>query len=402
MIMINHPDHVQHVLVDQHDNYDKDNFLYRAVRAVLREGLIGNRGGEAWHGHRRLMQPSFNRGSVAGFTTTMSRLAEELLRAWAPQVDSGTVVDVTTPLSDLALKIVLGTLFGVEPDERTRTFERNFLEVNRILGNFLRSPFPPLSWPSPSRNRLRALTGELDEFVSRLIRERLADGGSRHDLFTQLLGAVDEETGLGLTSDQLSHEVLAMIVAGYETSGNSIAWVFYQLAQHPDVQRQVQAEVDAVLDGRAPEVTDLPKLSYTRMVIDETLRLFTPAWQTMRHAIDGDVIGGYRIPRGSDIHLNFFALHRHPEFWPDPNRFDPQRFTPEAVAGRPRHAYQPFGSGPRHCIGKHFALAELHIVTVMLAQTFHVSRPEGQPPAGFAPLVTLHPKGGLHLRLHHR
>ncbi|MFY1632489.1 cytochrome P450 [Solwaraspora sp. WMMB335] len=412
MVVLTNPDHVHHVLVDRHTNYDKENFLYRTVRAILREGLIGNPGGATWSRNRRLMQPTFNHASVARFAPNMTGQTAELLRAWPPRAASGAVVDVVPPLADLALKIVLRSLFGVDPDARSRKFERDFLEVNRRLGDFLRFPFPPLHWRTPARDRLRFLTREMDGFVSYLFQVRQGrteqadghrSGPQQQDLFTLLVRAVDAETGTGLTPTQLANEVLAMIIAGYETTSNSIAWVFYQLARHPEVQHRVHDEVDDVLGGRMPAFDDLPRLPYSRMVVDETLRMFTPAWQTMRRAVDDDVIDGYHIPGGTELHLNMFLLHRHPDFWPAPDRFDPDRFTPEAVAARPRHAYQPFGSGPRYCIGKHFALAELHLILVMLAQTFSVTLPAAdQPPVGFAPLVTLHPKGGLHLRLYRR
>ncbi|WP_347403662.1 cytochrome P450 [Solwaraspora sp. WMMD792] len=403
MVVITNPEHIHHVLVDKHANYDKENFLWRTVRAVLREGLIGNRGDETWQRNRRLMQPTFNNASVARFAPNMTGLTADMIHRWAPEAASGAPVDVVGPLTDLALKIVLRSLFGVEPDERSHQFERDFLEVNRRLGDFLRFPFPPLSWRTPSRNRIRALTRDLDGFVRYLIETRQHEpDGDHRDLFSLLRHAVDPVTGSGLTPQQLSNEILAMIIAGYETTSNSISWVYYQLARHPQVQQRVHDEVDTVLDGRVPTFDDLPRLAYTRMVIDETLRLFTPAWQTMRRAVTDDVIGGYHIPQGTEVLMNLFLLHRHPDFWPDPDRFDPDRFTPAAVAARPRHAYQPFGSGPRHCIGKHFARTELHLITVMLAQTFAVSLPEDAPPVGFAPLVTLHPAGGMRLRLHRR
>lgn len=402
MVMINHPEYLHHVLVDNHRNYDKDNFLYRAVRTVLREGLIGNKGGETWRTHRKLMQPSFRLSSVAGFTAGITDLTTKMLRGWESRLDQDAVVDITTEVADIALKIVLRSLFGVDAGARARKFERDFLEVNAISGRFLRFPFPPLSWKSPMRNRLRVLIREMDDFIAYLIDHRSNDGNDRPDLFTLLRDAVDEETGAGLTPTQLASEILAMIIGGYETSSNSISWIFYNIADHPDVQRRLQDEVDGVLDGRVPTFDDLSRLTYTRMVVDETLRMFTPAWQTMRHAIEDDVIDGYRIPGGTDVYLNLFTFHRHPEFWPDPTRFDPERFAPEEVAKRPRNVYQPFGSGPRHCLGKHFALTELHIMTAMLAQRFHVTKPDGQPPVGFDPLITLHPKGGIQLRLRRR
>lgn len=401
-VMVNHPDYVQRVLVDNHQNYDKDNFLYRATRTVLRDGLLANKGGEEWRLHRKIMQPTFHRSNVPAFTDAISELTGVMLRQWETHAREGSTVEVTSDVADLALRIVLRALFGLDADDRGRKFERDFLEVNAIMGDFFRFPFPPLSWKSPMRNRLRFLLGELDAFIAYLIEARLGTENNRPDLFTLLLNAVDEDTGTGLTHQQLANEILSMIIAGYETTSNSIAWTCYQLAEHPDMQRRVHEEVDSVLGGRVPAFDDLPKLTYTRMVIDETLRLFTPGWQTMRRAVAEDVLGEYRIPQGTNIYLNLFTFHRHPDFWPDPLRFDPERFSAAAIAERPRNAYLPFGLGPRHCIGKHFALTELHVIATMLAQTFHVTRPPGQPPVGFEPLVTLHPKGGIHLLLQRR
>jgi cytochrome P450 len=318
-VMVNHPDYLQHVLVDNHQNYNKDNFLYRATRTVLREGLVANKGGAEWRRHRRLMQPSFQHASVASFTTNISDLTGEMLTRWEKRFGDDTVVDVSTEVADLALQIVLRSLFGIVSPDRGRRFAEDFVEVNSIAGDFFRFPFPPLSWYSPKRNRLRQLIHSLDAFIADLIETRMNSEADKPDLFTLLLNAMDEETGTGLTHDQLANEILSMIIAGYETSSNSIAWIFYQLAAHQDVQRRVQDEVDSALEGRVPGFEDLPKLPYTRMVVDETLRMFTPAWQTMRHAVDDDVIGDYHIPRGTDIYLNMFTFHRHPEFWPEPD-----------------------------------------------------------------------------------
>jgi cytochrome P450 len=395
MVLINHPDYFQHVLVDAHAHYDKDNFLYRAVQTVFRGGLVSNPGGERWRVRRRMMQPSFNRGSIVDFTPGMTELTGGLLRKWADRPDPGAVVDVSGDIGDLTLKIVLRSLFGVEAGAEVRAFERNFLELNTIVGNFFRMPFPPLG----RRPRLRALIQEMDDFVDRLIRARQADPQDRRDLFAALLNGTHGRDGGVFTQEELLGEILSTIVSGYETSSHSIAWVFYRLARHPEIQSRVQEEADRVLEGRVPTLESLAKMPYTRMVIDETLRLHTPAWQTMRRALRDDEIGGYRVPRGSSVYLNFLTYHRHPDFWPDPERFDPERFTPENVARRPRNVYQPFGSGPRFCIGKYFALTEIHLVTAMLAQVFTVSVPAGQPPVGFAPLVTLHPKGGIRLHL---
>jgi cytochrome P450 len=193
-----------------------------------------------------------------------------------------------------------------------------------------------------------------------------------------------------------------MLLAGYETTTLALSWLFYYIADQPGVQQRIQEEVDEVLGPRVPEFEDLPNLTYTRMVVDETLRLCPPAWQTTRHAVADDEIDGYFIPAGTNLNLNIFMMHRHPQFWSNPMAFDPGRFSRAEVAARPRQAYQPFGSGPRHCLGKHFALTELHLVTAMIAQVFSIARPAGLAPVKFSPLATLHPSTSIHLRLKRR
>ncbi|WP_030949876.1 cytochrome P450 [Streptomyces sp. NRRL S-646] len=405
VVMLNHPDLVQHVLVDHHTTYDKDTFMYRSVRSVIGDGLVAHEGGRVWHQRRRMLQPAFHRASVSRFTSVMADETDRMLAAWTRHGGEASAVDVTASAADLALKIVLRSLFGAASDERAARFEQDFLETNALAGAFFRFPFPPLGWPTPAHRRLRSRVAAMHGFIAELIDSRTHRGGddpARPDLFSLLLHALDEETGSRLTREQVTSEVLSMIVAGYETTSNAIAWICHQLAHLPEVQLRLQDEVDRVLGGRTPRFKDLTHLTYARMVVDETLRLFTPAWQTMRRAAADDVVGGHRIPAGTGIYINFLTLHRHPEFWPDPERFDPERFDPKAQAGRPRHAYQPFGAGPRHCIGKHFALTELLIITVMIAQSCTLARVPGTPRTSFAPLLTLHPADNIRLHIRSR
>jgi cytochrome P450 len=401
VVLISHPDHVHHVLVENHENYDKDTFFFRVGRVALRDGLVVNPGGESWRQQRKLMNPSFHRPSVALIARNITDLTEERLREWESRLDQDggiDIYDMTREAGNLAVKIVVQSLFGVDMRERTDHFIEDFLQINMIFGNFFRCPFPPLSW----RRKLRVQIRKMDGFVADLIRKRLQEPAEQQDLFSMLFNAIDEETGRKLTERQLAVEILNMLLAGYETTTLALSWLFYYIADHPAVQRRIQAEVDEVLGQRVPAFEDLPKLTYTRMVVDEILRLCPPAWQTTRHAVADDEIDGYFIPAGTNLNLNIFMMHRHPQFWSNPTAFDPDRFSRQEVAARPRQAYQPFGSGPRHCLGKHFALTELHLITAMIAQVFHIARPAGLAPVKFSPLATLHPSTSIHLRLQRR
>ncbi|WP_436493812.1 cytochrome P450 [Actinokineospora sp. HUAS TT18] len=401
MAMVNHPDFFEHILVRNHENYTKNTFLFRAVEPILRGGLIGNVGGEPWRRQRRIMQPSFHRPQVAGFAENMTDETSRMLRRWDHQYKPGDVVNVSTELGQLAMRIVFRSLFGADIGDRGKSIEDMFLEANQIVGGFFRFPFPPINWPTPGHLRLKKIIRTMDGYVSDVIDSRIDSDEEHHDLLNALLNAVDHD-GTGMSPLQLHREVLNLIIGGYETTSNTVSWLMYMVGQHPDVQAKLHAEVDSVLGGRVPGFDDVLKLTYTRQVVDETLRLYTPAWQTMRSSVEEDEICGYRIPAKSDLYLNMFTLHRHRDYWTDPDTFEPDRFLPSEVAKRPRHAYIPFASGPRNCIGKHFALTELVIILAMITQAYRVVIPEKLRDVQVEPLITLHPKGGVHLRMDRR
>ncbi|MDN0197967.1 cytochrome P450 [Streptomyces sp. S.PNR 29] len=407
MILVNHPDHIRHVLVDAEARYDKNATLFKVVRPVLRDGLIAVADKERWRRQRHMMAPHFTPRTVSAFADNMTSETVHMLKRWEsrPQQDAA-LLDVTDEIGQLALRIVNRSLFSADVSQAAQDFERAFGIANSELGSFFRFPFPPLTWPTPRRRRLRQAIDSMDRFVSGVIRKRLDGEDAGHssaapDLLTLLLHTVDED-GVGMDVEQLHHEVLNLCIGAFETTTNTLSWAFYLLARHPEAEARLHEEVDRVLAGRVPRFEDLARLTYTRMVIDETLRIYSPAYQTMRHAREEDVIAGYRIPAGSNILLNSYLLHRHPDFWSDPETFDPDNFTPERVAERPKHAYIPFGSGQRVCIGKHFALTELVLVLATVARGHRLVLPAGAPAVEPDPLITLHPRGGVHLRLAHR
>ncbi|NJQ03597.1 cytochrome P450 [Streptomyces zingiberis] len=414
MIMLNHPDHIYRVLVEQRANYDKDALLYRLVRPVLRDGLIGTPGGELWQRQRRLMQPSFRPVVVARFARNMTEETTRMLERWEQSYAPGAVVNVHEEFGELALRIVNRSLFSARVGSGAREFAEAFTEANALLGRFFTFPFPPLSVPTPGHLRLRRAIGRMDAFISSVIRRGAsgpdpagitgpADEAEQVNLLTLLMNAVDSEgDGKGMDPEQLHHEVLNLVIGAYETTTNALSWIFYLLATHPEVERKLHEEADAVLGGRTPGFEDMARTPYARSVVEETLRLYSPAWQFMRRSKAEDRIGGHHIPARANIYLNSYVLHRHPELWEEPDTFDPDRFTPERSAGRPRHAYMPFGGGERVCIGQNFALTELHLVLLTVAARHRFRVPAGQPPVRPQPLITLHPEGGVPLEVHPR
>jgi cytochrome P450 len=213
------------------------------------------------------------------------------------------------------------------------------------------------------------------------------------------MSARDEETGEGLSDQQLRDEVITFIGAGHETTAQALAWTFYLLSKHPEVDRRMRSEIANALAGRIPTINDLPHLPYTRMVIEESMRLYPPVWGVTRQVAEEDEVGGYLLPRNSIVILCQFITHRHPAFWENPEGFDPERFTPERVALRPRYAYFPFLGGPHQCIGNDFAMMEAVLVVATIAQSFRLELIPGHV-AGLDTIFTLRPKGGVWMMLH--
>ncbi|MFP2910008.1 cytochrome P450 [Pyxidicoccus sp. 3LFB2] len=252
----------------------------------------------------------------------------------------------------------------------------------------------PRALPLPSHRRFARDAGTLDRVVRGIIERRRRDGGEHHDLLQMLMEARDEDTGERMSDTQLRDEVMTLLLAGHETTASALAWTVMLLSQNPGARKDLEAELARELAGRTPTVEDLPRLALTRRVVDESLRLYPPAWIFSRAAIQDDVVGGFRVPKGSYVLIVPWVLHRHPKLWEKPEAFDPDRFLPEREKERPRFTFFPFGGGPRQCIGNQFALMELVLVLATLLQRVRLDLAPGHSLAP-APAITLRPKPGV-------
>ncbi|HMQ33347.1 MAG TPA: cytochrome P450 [Chloroflexaceae bacterium] len=393
--LIVHPDGVRHVLQEHVKNYTKDHASYTMVRWIAGDGLLTNQG-ESWLRQRRLAQPAFHRQRVSAMGEMMVRHSEGVLDEWEEAATAGQPVDVGAAMARLALRIVGDALFGARVDTQAETIGRSFTTLSEQLvlrfrtGNVL----PPVLPTRRDREWRRALAA-LDALIYAMIAERRRGGEDRGDLFSMFLLARDEETGASMSDKHLRDELLTMLFAGHETTATALTWTWALLDANPAAAARLHAELDTVLGERSPTVADLPRLAYTRMVIDEALRLYPPAWIMARGVKDNDSIGGYAIPKGSAVDISPYMTHRHPAFWPDPERFDPERFTPEQQAARHKYAYIPFSTGPRICIGNTFALMEatLALATIARRVRLRLTGPLPEP----EPLITLRPRGGLQM-----
>ena len=398
--LIYHPDSIKHVLQENNRNYNKDIFTYKMFRPFLGQGLLIN-DGESWLHQRRLMQPAFHRKRITAYSTVMTDDTTKLLERWQRFVQQNSSLDIAEEMMSLTLQIVGKTLFSLDLSDKSNTIGEAVTTLLKLLGNYVYAPFPPISIPTARNRRLLAANRTLEQVIYRMIAERRAQNVDTGDLLSMLLLARDEETGQGMNDRQIRDELMTMLLAGHETTANTLAWTWYLLSQHPEVEQRLYTEVDEVLGGTLPTVEHLSELKYTNMVLEEALRLYPPACIFGRKAIADDELGGYPIPANSMILVSPYAVQHHPDYWPDPERFDPERFTPEHTAERPHYAYFPFSSGPRMCIGSSFAMMEAQLILATIAQRYRLRLVPGHPVEPQM-LVTLRPKYGLQMTIHER
>lgn len=330
----------------------------------------------------------------------MTDAAELMLDRWRTHAEQGRAVDVFSEMMRLTLEIVGRTLLSSDVSGDTDAVGQAVTILREHVNYRAMRLFTlPERFPTPRNLRFKRALRTVDTVVYGMIEERRRAGRDTGDLLSMLLLTRDEETGEGMSDKQLRDEVMTIFLAGHETTASVLAWTWYLLSAHPEVEGRLHDELSQVLDGRPPTFEDLPHLKYTRMVIEESIRLYPPAWSVGRTAIADDEIGGYRIPANSQVTLSPYVTHRHRAFWENPERFDPERFTPERVAERPRYAYFPFGGGPRQCIGNEFAMMEAQLILAMVAKTYRLRQIPGHPVEP-EPVITLRPRHGVLMDVH--
>lgn len=391
IIILNHPDDIQRVLQKNHMNYNKDAILFNASKTVFGNGLVTHVGGPEWLRHRRLMQPAFHHQRIDAMGMLMTNAALELIERWEKGGDKSLVVDMDAEMMRLTLQITSKALFSMDVAHESNPFGQACDQVNKTLVGYIRFPLIPLNWPTPQHLRYRRAIQRMDEICYDVIRQRRESNEDLGDLLSMMLQTKDEESGEGMNEQELRDEVITLLFAGQETSAEALTWTFYLLSQHPEVEAQFHAELDQVLNGRTPTISDLPRLPYTKMLVEESMRIYPPAWEVMRNTIHDDVLGGYHVPAGSVLFWSQYTVHRHPDFWDNPEEFRPERFSPQEVAKRHNYAYIPFSNGPRVCIGNSFSLVEIQLVLAMLGQRYRFRLPAGAPPIEPVALLTLHP-----------
>ncbi len=400
--LVVHPDGIEQVLVKSNANFLKARD-YRALRPILGNGLLTSEG-EFWQAQRKLIQPAFRHENIVTYAQIMTQAAAAMLAGWKP----GETGDVHADMMTLTLEIVAKSLFGSDVSEHTRGVGDAMSVVMELFTSQANWAFVlPDRIPIPKNKRLRQAIKHLDDVVYKLIRSRrkspAGNGGTAgSDLLSNLL-AMKDEGGGRMTDEQLRDEIMTLFLAGHDTTANALTWTWYLLAQNPEADTALGAELSEVLGNRAPTTADLPRLPYTEMVVKESMRLYPPAWGVGRRAIHDFELDGYTIPAKTNLFLLQWVTQRDARFFPDPERFDPERWRTDPIrTGKiPRFAYFPFGGGPRVCVGAGFAMMETTLLLATIAQRFRLTLAPNQ---SVEPLfsVTLRPKNAVRMQLHAR
>jgi cytochrome P450 len=394
-LLVTNPDYVKYILQDNYKNYIRGKSV-ETGRVLLGNGLplID---GEFWLRERRMLQPAFHRERLGKLTNTVTNVIDTFMQDWDGKVKNNQPLDLDDEMMRLTLTVIIKSMFSAKIDDKIHSLSHAFNVASKfMLWRSQQMWAPPLSVPIPRNVEYNRALKILNDTIYPLITESRKN--PKDDLLGMMLETRDADTGEGMTDRQARDEVVTIFFAGHETTAATMAWAFYLLSEHPEIEERMRAEVKKILNGRLPTFTDLPKFVYMQQAINEVLRLYPAAYLFAREALVDDTIDGYSVPANTLIFISPFVTHRDPKYWPDPERFDPDRFMPDQAASRPRHVYFPFGEGPHVCIGNNFAVMEMQLILAMALQRFRLRLIPNHPIA-FKPEATLRPKYGMKMTI---
>lgn len=396
LYMINHPDLIRDVLVTKNSAFRKGRAV-QLMHILLGKGLLTSEGG--FHRRqRKLVLPAFHHSRLTYYADIMAAYAARRHKRW----QDGSVLQIEHEMMNLTLEIVAKTLFNANVDDETDEITEALTEGQEVFGK-IANPFSEiiLRLPLPATRKIKRVRKRLDTTIYRFIEEHRQNPADQQDLLSMLLDAQDEETGTGMSDEQVRDEAMTLFAAGHETTAVALTWTWVLLSQHPEVEAQLHEEVDRVLEGRLPTFSDLAQLSQTRRVLSEALRLYPPAYALTREATEDVQIGEYSIPKGATVDMSPYLIHRDARFWPDPERFNPDRFAPENKSQITKFSYIPFSFGIRGCIGEQFAWTEAILLLATLAQRWKLRLVDQKIPE-VRPVITLRPEGSVGMRVEAR
>ena len=383
--VINHPDDIKRVLLSNHRNYTKGEGMDR-VKILLGNGIMTSEG-DFWRRQRRMMQPSFHRRVIDQFSLLILEVNDKFAARWAEKSARGEAINISDDASELTLEIVLRSIFGSDLERLETEFGANPFEVvAKEQNRDLKFAF-----------RFRSLT----KLVAELINGRRSTPEEHFDFLSMLMATRDRDSGAAMSDKELIDEVLTLIVAGHETTAAALTWTWYLISQHPDTAERLQAEADRTAADAALSLDAAEGLQFTHQVLQEALRLYPPGWLITRRTLEADELGGYPIAPRTDVFISPYMLHRHPDFWSEPEQFRPERFAGADAEERHRFSYIPFAVGPRHCIGENIAMFEMLVHVHAMSRRFRLTR-AGNEPIELEAQINLRPRSSLMMKVETR
>jgi cytochrome P450 len=366
--IVNHPQYFKVALQDKWRNYTKTGGVWEAFQQILGNSVTAT-DGESWLKQRRLLQPAFHRKHYAAIAELAANEIASTVDHWNAAAASGATLDLLLEMHEVMLRITVRTMFsqGMTTEEAVE-FGQRFVGAIKYLQPRMYMFFIPKSFPFPGKTNFESAMAMMHGIIRRIIDERRTHGSEAQDLLALLLDAKDEQTGEGMDDNQLRDEVIGIFMAGHETTSGVLMWLWSLIHDHPEVEARLVDELNRVLGGRAPTMADFANLPYLRMVVDEALRMYPSAWMVTRTAVEADTLGDYAIPKGALLFFSFFHAMRHPDYWDNPDQFDPERFA----SGAPGAHYMPFGAGPHLCMGQHLAIMEIMQIVATLLPRFRI------------------------------
>ncbi|QIB76448.1 cytochrome P450 [Halogeometricum borinquense] len=390
---LNHPDHIEQVLVQNNQNYVKGDAFQSTLGPITGSGIL-NSEGAIWRRNRHLIQPAFHPNRIEEYSEMMTGYTEEMLETWS----DGETREIHEDMMTVTLKIVSRALFGVDIDDHVEDIGEaleSFMEASESLSHYVL----PEEIPTPSRKKIQGAREQLDDVVYELIEDRRANPGEQ-DVISMLLDVTDDD-GNTLSTEQIRDEVVTLLLAGHETTALSLSFTAYALARHPEAEAKLVEELDEVLDGRTPTMSDLSELTYTEQVVKESMRLYPPVPGIVREPVKPDIIGGYEIPAGATVRMHQWVVHRDERWYDDPLAFEPERWTDDLEQSIPKLAYFPFAAGPRRCIGDRFAMLEARLLLATIYQKYHLELTPGTE-LDLMATVTARPKSEIEMTVERR
>ena len=391
---INHPDLIQHVLQLNHHNYDKQTFQYNALAKITGQGLLTNSDSKDWLAKRRISQPAFSKKSLQGIVPIVVSSIKAMLKTWEPYTGHGRSLDIDREMMKVSLDVVSKTLFGADLSEQAFLLTGAVMDALDYLIYQTRTLGMVPGWlPIKQNYRFKQSLHRIEAVVNTLIDQRSFDHPG-DDFLGMLIGARDENGNPVLSRKEIRDEVVTLLIAGHETVASSLTWSWYLLANNPGICKKIRQEAVMVSGCDDPDYAGFEKLIYTQQVVNESLRLYPPAWLITRRALGEDRLAGYLIPKNGLIIISPYTIHRHPGLWEDPDVFDPDRFAELESNKHHRFSFIPFGGGPRLCIGNRFAMIEAVLILAIITKDYNLDLPAAES-INVEALVTMRPKGGL-------